>query len=589
MNKKSGKKGKQQPSRQEQQGAAARRRSVAGGGRTRPPAPSRTHELTPVIQETRGADPRERQSTRYYLDVSAARIQEWLARTPDLKFRRGGSIMLSGATGRDAWETRLPQGTEWNTEAGDLDGVVSLIAKESMTGTEAVDCLVSAAREVALTLRRALPYCPIQAVAGTGRSYAEAYQEIDLARRDGDFLVDSAPPPAELILAKPCDQCRAASAEHPGVQIAGPNRENEDLCGDCFERIFAAGGTKGDRPHRSPRPERRMKGALEAAGMPVLGFPDDFRQLAEAGRCDPHDAPTQLALIYADGNRVGAFLAEAAAYAGAHGFPPKSDIVRAVDDATLAALADAIRHALPRSQRPPVLAHVAGGDDLMISVAASHAWLFSRALLAAFGERIASAVSWPRQIRDSLPSLSAGIVFHHLSTPFSDVVRLASAELDKAKKTTSGRAPSVAFLDLTSDGGDAPPSREPLTLADLHGKAARLAEIAAIPRSHLQTLVALHRRCHEHGDAPSPSTRHETPVEALARRVVDLGYQPLWDVAAGSGADPRDVRSALVSSVAARTELRRTLDLARWWPPTSGVAVPAVPRPSGLVGEEVLA
>jgi len=595
MSKKSSKKGKQPPSRQQQQEAAARRRAlVADAAARRAPAPS----ASPAIRDAQdmtltagaAADARSPGSrARSYLDVSAVRIQEWLARTPDLKFRRGASIMLSEATAREIWpQDRLPRGVRWNDEAGDLDGVISLTVDEAVAESDIADCVAAAAREIAQVLRPELPHCPVQAVCGSGDSYAEAYREIDRARRDGDFLVDSPPAPAEVILAKPCDQCRAAPAEHADVEIVGVDKR-EDLCGECQKRLEAAGGTKGDWPRRSPRPEQRMKAALATAGMAVQGFPDDFRQLAEAGRRgrDDVDAATQLGLIYADGNRVGAFLTDAAASARDHGTPAKSEIVPALDTATRSALADAIIGCFPGVKRPPVLAHLAGGDDLMVSVPAGDAWPFLRLLLGAFQARLAAAADWPDDIRGRLPSLSAGLVFHHQTAPFADVVRLAKGQLDDAKKATAGRRASAAFLDLTADGGHVPPGRQPLTLADLDSRADLMGQIALIPRSHRQTLVALHRLCAEHDAAGGPGGRAETPPEALARRVADLGYQPLWDAVAGPGAGAQDVRAALASDPGKRDELRRILDLARWWPPPGTQAELTVPTQRAEMREEV--
>jgi hypothetical protein len=586
MSRKSGKKARQAPSRQQQQEAAARRRTPASGSGVRQlPALADRGSLDTAPAGTEVSAVASR--TRHYLDVSAVRIQDWLARTPDLKFRRGGSIMLSEATGRQAWpEARLPPGMRWNAEAGDLDGVVSLIVDETIAGPAAAKCLAAAAREVAAAVRRSLPHCQIQAVTGAGDSYADAYREIEQARRDGDVLVDSPAAPAEVILAKPCDQCRAAPAAHSDVEIVGAEHR-EDLCVECLARVEAAGGTKGDRPRRSPRPEQRMKAALAAAGVTVAGFPDDFRQMAEAGRRDGDDAATQLCLIYADGNRVGAFLTEAAACARAHGRPAKSQIVPALDTATLAALADAIKARFGSSDRPPVLAHLAGGDDLMVSVPAGDTWPFLRVLLSAFVARVASAADWPDPVRRRLPSLSAGLVFHHQAAPFPDVVRLAKGQLDLAKKAVKGNGPSVAFLDLTADGGHAPAGREPLTLAELDSGAAVLDQIARIPRSHRETLVTLHRLCTADETAGAPSGRTETAAEALTRRVVDLGYRPLWDAIAGPKATAPDVRAALLSSPGKRNELRRILDLARWWPPSGTGSEPAALSGQAGVRKEI--
>jgi hypothetical protein len=583
-----GKKNKPAASRTQQQDAARRRRQTAGHGpgqrtpvpapRTGTPGPAGTPLARPA--STGGtAGQASGQRVRHYLDVSAVRIQEWLGRTPDLKFRRGGSIMLSQATGRDAWpDARLPSGTQWNEEAGDLDGVVSLVAAADGPESEVAACLADAATEVARQLRRALPYCPVQAVAGSGASYAEAYDEIERARMENAFVVDAPAPPAELMLAKPCDRCRAFAAERAGV-IVIKDEPPADLCGECVTRLEAAGGTKGDKPWRSPRPEQRMKDALENAGMTVTGFPDDFEKMASAGRREADDAATQLGLIYADGNRVGEFLSAAAAAAARGQGPAKAEIVQAIDRATLDALAGAIIEVFPGLPRPPVLAHLAGGDDLMVSVPAAYAWPFTRSLIAGFGSRVASAADWPPAIRKKLPSMSAGLVFHHRSAPFPDVVHLAKGRLDAAKRKYSGREPSIAFLDLTADGGQAPPGREPVTPGALNAQASGLGQIACIPRAHRETLTVLLRLCLER-DAPG---RAETPPEALARRVIDLGYEPLWDVAAEPGAGAEQVRSALMcDDGAARNRLRGALDLARWWPPdpVNGPAIPGPPPPA---------
>ncbi len=591
MSKKPGRKGKAAPTRQQQQEAAARRR--AGGGQ---PAASRASAVQAPAQATRprpSPQPAVReQADRHYLDVSVVRIQDWLGRTPALKFRRGGSVLLSQWTGRDAWpDDALPARTRWNAEAGDLDGVVSLVLCDGVPEHEAGAVLSAAARQVASVLRDKLPFCPVQAVAGSGDCYAVAFGELERARSDGAFLVDSPAPAAELILAKPCDQCRAAPAEHEKVLAAvADDGKPPDLCADCLLRVEPAGGTKGDSQPRSPRPERRMRAALAEAGMTVAGFPDNFAELALLGRRDADDTPTQLGLIYADSNRVGAFLGAAAAQARAHGSPAKSEIVTAVDNAVLAALADAVLARFEGGDRPPVLAHLAGGDDLLISVPAGDAWPFTRALLLAFSDRIGRALDWPAEVRALLPSVSAGLVFHHLKAPFPDVVRLVHDQLVAAKKATAGRQASVAFLDLTADGDVPPCSRKPLTVRDLERQASRLTEIATTSRSHRENIIGLERLAQADQSSAGTDRTGETPVEALARRVIDLGCRPIWDAVLGrSGATASEVRAALTGDPAARDELRRTLDLARWWPPASVAGAPEIGAGTARIPQEAQA
>lgn len=554
VSKKSQKRGGQ-TSRAQQQEAAARRRSVGSGiGR------DRTATTAQPRPEEAAQPAAPRGQVWRYLDVSAVRIQDWLTRTPDLKFRRGASVLLTEATARDEW-AELPPGVRWNTEAGELDGVVPLVVEDTVADAER--CAAQAARLVARRMQAVMPYCPVQAVTGTGDSYATAFEEMERGRRDGRLLVDAPPVPPEVILAKPCDQCRSAAAVRDGVRVIA-SEPAKSLCPECHARFEAAGGTKGDKPRRSPLPERRMKEALAKAGMQVQGFPDDFRAMAAAGQQDQDDAATQLALIYADGNKVGAFLSEAARTARETGCPAKAEIVPALDNATLAALADAVAARFPGWSRPPVLANLAGGDDLLVSVPAADAWLFVQTLLTAFGEHIDAATrGWPEQVRRWLPSLSAGIVFHHFAAPFSDVVRMAGEQLRAAKNARRGTESAVAFLDLTADGGTRPSGREPLTLTYLTANAGLLERVEQIPASRRETLVALHRQAAE--TSAGGNTDAETPAEELIRRLTDLDNGPLWAAVAGPGAGPDDARQALARHPERLDDLRRLLDLARHW------------------------
>lgn len=522
---------------QQQQAAAKRNIPVSRAG-----TPAETGRDR-AVQTSNAAPTHTRPGqVRYYLDVSAVRIQDWLGRTPDLKFRRGASVLLSEATAPQAWKGRLPAGVRWNDEAGAVEGVVSLVAD----GPSADDTtsLIEAARAVVRSMRETMPHCPVQAVAGTGDSYATAYPAMALARRDGDFLIDSPPAPPEVILAKPCDQCRAAAAVKPGVKVSSD--DTVDLCEECAARLDAAGRTAG-RPSQAPLPEQRLRKALEEAEMPVQGFSDTFADMAGAGQRDRDDAATQIALIYADGNRVGAFLSRAAGIP--HG-PDKATIAPLLHQATLGALAHAVIDRFRGWPRPPVLVNLAGGDDLLVSVPAVDAWLFTRTLLTAFTSLIADKTgAWPTEARENIPTLAAGLVFHHLTTPFSDVVRLAGDQLVLAKSKTRGSA-AVAFLDMTADGSQPPPGRAPVMLAYLEEHDKRLQQIADLPASRRQTLLDLDGQG-KTGD--------------FIRRLTDFDNRPLWEIAAGSRADAPTVRDVLGRDENKRHEVRRALDIARHW------------------------
>jgi hypothetical protein len=547
------KKGGQASRTQQQQQAAARRTPAPPGGSasgTRPPG----QVTTAGAKEQPGQPPASLAPppVRRYVDISAIRIQDWLGRTPDLKFRRGGSVLLSEATARKAWDGRLPPGARWNEEAGEVDGVVSLVLDPPDSGTAAgaltgaASDALAVASHVARRMREVMPHCHIQAVAGCGESYAAAYPAMAKARRDGDLLIDSPSAPPELILAKPCDQCRSAAATRPGVPVA-QKEEPVDLCAECAARLDAAGRTAG-RPSQAPLPERRLREALGEAGMTVTDFSATFADMAAAGVRDRDDAATQLALIYADGNKVGAFLSRAASIEDG---PGKEEIVPLLDKATLGALAQAVIDRFEGWPEPPVLVNLAGGDDLLVSVPAADAWLFTKTLLTAFTAFLRNKTDgvWSREARENIPTLAAGMVFHYVKTPFSDVVRLTAEQLRFAKAKTGGGA-AVAFLDLTADGSQPPPGRLPVALDYLTVNAGRLQQVADLPPSRRHTLLGLLR---------------DGRVEDFIARLTDFDSKPLWEIAAGPGADAPAVRTALTASETKRDELRRALDIARHW------------------------
>jgi hypothetical protein len=556
MPKSGGKKGKagggQAGRQRQQQDAAARRRGsaqVSGARQSSPAATGAGREPETVIPQQRAAPPAE----RWYLDVSALRIQEWLARTPRLKFRRGASVLVSEVTEEKAWHGRLPEGTEWNGEAGSVDGVVSLVltanpesSDEPLSDHAATVAAREAAAEVVEAMRERMPFLHLQAVLGHGQSYAQAYEEMKRASRDGTVLIDSPPAPQELILAKPCDQCRSAAAVHPRVVIMNKppgEPQRADLCDDCRRRFDAAGGTSGTG--RSPLPERRLLAALESRGVSVRDLADDFAEVSEGGRFRKDDAATQVALVYADGNRVGDFLHKMAGVRKT--VTGKREIARLIDEATIGAVADAAIDRFPGWKRPTLIAHIAGGDDLLISVPAADAWQFTRTLLMSFGTRA-------RQAADggvAAPTLSAGLVFAHRSHPFSDLVRIAGRELRTAKDKTRGSEAAISFRDLTADGGEALSHRAPVTLAYLDEHAAALADIEKIPPSRRQALLALLR---------------QGAVDDAIRRLTDFeDNRPLWEVIAGRGVTADEARQKLMASVDSQEELRQLLDIARHW------------------------
>lgn len=553
-----------QTRQQQQAQAAARRSPAARGGRATPPSekPTSAHVGLPTApkpkqERVEPAPTAIDLPVRYFLDVSAVRIQQWLTRTPDLRGYRGASALLTTATSRAMWTARMPAGVCWNDEAGDVDGVVQLIvADPDAEAEQAHGLLHAAAREVARQLRADLPHCPLAGTIGLGTSYVEAYPAMEAKRAVGDLIVDYPASQPQLILTKPCDTCRTlpATTALPSVTGDHPADVGKQVCRDCAARYVGTGGTKGHVGPRAPHAERVLLAVLNERQVNLVGFSDDFAKLALAGSETESTAPTHLALIYADGNRVGDFVSAAAKARVA-----KSDIAPALQSATLDALADAAAKIMkPTDTRLPMLPHIIGGDDVAATVSASHAWAFTIELLSAFGDRLGKlAKDWGGL---PAPSMSAGLVLFHRSSPFADAVDDAKRLLKHAKKQFGGEDAAIAFLDLTADGSASPYAREALKVSDLVARSGELDEIALLSASHRQVILDLLRR------AASPDRLEEQvrlDAELAYARLVAQGNEVLIRVARGDEAKQGNP----LHNPLARARLRTSLDIARHWRP----------------------
>lgn len=383
-----------------------------------------------------------------YLDVSVVRIQSYLTRAPNLQARRGASTMISNAS-RAARES-CPDGTELNTEAGAVDGVVS------MRLSPGTDWDVPAT-EVLISLRRALPGADLYAARWDGDTYTAARSR-EPAREQ-----HWAPAVSEWPLAKTCDWCRtwpATPRDHP---VDG---REENYCADCSLRADAGGAARARRAHRVPGPERDLLAAL-----PGFSVPDDFDELSELGV--PAD-DTHVVTIYADGNAVGDYM-KAQSY--------RPDLASEIHRATWTAVAETVRILAVDQSTLPVIPHLVGGDDVLVSLPAHLVWPGLRELLGRFEN------AFPTQ--GGRPTLSAGAVVHHRKHPLSDVVDIASTLLRTAKRSHPGQA-ALAWHSVTHDGATAT-DRAAITLADLVGSTAALRTLAELSASARQQLGRLCR------------------------------------------------------------------------------------------------
>jgi hypothetical protein len=416
-----------------------------------------------------------------YLTAAVVRIQPYLARTPKLRLRRGASWMIVRATSDEAVKDWIQgtglSGVARNPEAGHADGVVAL----TVPGGQAPDV----ARRLLLHLRAQIPAADLEA------SWADAATYVEF-RRAGPRPEDvrlALPPVADFPLAETCEFCRM----DPCAQARGP-------CADCTARGASTGrrrarpgaqqpGTAEDEPDALGT-ERTVLDAVNQRTGGDLRPVADLNDLARLGGAQGNR--NHVATVALDGNGMGAFFAAIASHQDTG---LKQRISPEISAATRSALIRAAALVVRDSDRRlPVVPHILGGDDVVVSVTADRAWQFTREFLTAFSDAMETAagrLALPEEVTRQLPSMSAGVVFAHASFPYARAVHLAEDALRLAKRDTHGSVSAIGWLDVTVDGEQPPPWRRTLTQAGLEGRAPDLAALAGISASGRQALARL--------------------------------------------------------------------------------------------------
>lgn len=409
----------------------------------------------------------------YYLDVGVVRIQQWLSRTPQLRGRRGASTLLRKATKNDEVQTKLAEIAELampQKETGEVDGVVSLqLHRSDEQSVQRVE------RAIVNHLREQLPAASLKTTLRKGPSYVEARtQPSPLSETEWLAALAEWPP------GRPCQSCQvwpATTTEYDRV-------ENKDLaiCEDCRQRRENAGYNTSSK--HKPGPEKDLvKHAAERHLVPDL--PDEFQSLAIMD--DPRE--THVATIQADGNSIGSFIATARCKAR----DEVREIPAAIQEATWAALLDAIEDITTPAERDrclPVIPHLVGGDDVLLSVPARRGWTFARTFQQRFTERLDESGKVPEPLRDDIPTASIGLVFHHHTAPFFAFTELSEKLLDQAKREHRGMRPALAWQEVTQDGME-PVQRTSILHEDLVDCWPALQELWELQQSTRQRLAML--------------------------------------------------------------------------------------------------
>ena len=376
-----------------------------------------------------------------YVVIGAKRIQQWIARTPRLALTKGASQALTTRTSRDYLSGRLPEELRLSDEVPDIAGVVVLESDESVAD-DVVDAALMAVAE-------GLPGLEWNAWVHEADSYVEAYQATGGGQRC-TRVRHRVPSARRLPMLAECAGCHEESAE---VLVAVP--EGRDSYGaDCVVRREAFKEWKRDlKPREDGVVEPEMFEHLTKLEEPG----EDAHPVRAMGR---RDADNHLALILADGNRMGDFFKKVAQLKDPQAHKALS---KALDDATRKAAERARDEVIAKMVNPkfcPDVLHYIGGDDVMASVAGRFAWLWAVTLAEVFESEFRSRVNdacgtTPQfeEVRDAAKqaSLGVGIVFTHYKAPFAGARELAE-EMEKiAKKTGKGEKSYIAWADTTAD------------------------------------------------------------------------------------------------------------------------------------------
>ncbi|MGH3528588.1 MAG: Cas10/Cmr2 second palm domain-containing protein [Pseudonocardiaceae bacterium] len=461
-----------------------------------------------------------------YVDVGVKQVQTWLVRAPHLKGRRGASTMLTRATDVEVVKDQLAGlRAEQHHEAGHVDGVISVKVTSDHTGSDLKELCRRIERRLLDHLRKAAPAAFLEATWRDGDSYADAY--------DNRIQVTEHPPAtSEWPAAKRCDWCHLWPAIHQIWDKAGEDFAQKDVCTDCRQRSDdeAAGRTTAKR--FAPLAERRLLSKLAERGREGPILPDTFDELRGLGPFPTKD-DTHLATIFADGNAIGGLIAHLRAAAAGPGVA-LATAPGLIDDATWNAAADAVVDITTSESRYwPVIPHLVGGDDLLVSVPAHCAWQFLRTYLASFVTGTQAMA-----VGGVAPSASAGVVIHHYQEPISVVVDLADELLRQAKNEHAGTMAALAWQSVTHDGSAHVQHQRSITAEDLHNSWDALNRFAAVAPSQRQVIARM--------------LREGADVHDQLRRIRS-GDSTLADLAAPFLEDKAPI------------PLPTALGLARWW------------------------
>ncbi|MDR1428377.1 MAG: hypothetical protein LBJ08_11585 [Bifidobacteriaceae bacterium] len=516
-----------------------------------------------------------------FLDVGVVRVQRYLTAPRHLRSQRGGSAMIKFATSRvpecygDAilgedsgtdlgpsqdgqfdpiglYCSRLARagflGWMRNPAAGDIDGVVSLVVETEVSSSD----ITRIAGLVIGWLRIELPHAEFTAhYRSTEQSYVEAYPQMETISTGG--LVFGNDYPALLT----CDECGRTPVTGR-YELSNSKTEETRIrrvCADCQLREDRLGRIREPDPDNpnTVAPSFAVEGIVRAAvakekKRPKIGVAEHFANLADL---QEGYRTNHLATVFIDGDAMGDRFQELDTD------PKRLAAVGGLSDATEHALNEATLAIFQDGYRiVPAIAHVRGGDDVVVTVIASAAWRFAREFLEVFEAEAG------RFLRGA--TASAAIVFAKHTTPFALQFDRAEEVLTATKRAAAKhryrrrwveRNPnwakdtsSIGWADFTRDyvvptGGFHP------TLAELNGLDDELNNLGAklTPTRRESWLRLL-------GEPDKDAVRDQLLSDARRHDLKDL-VEPYLGTDPASGGSPTWTLDTLLERLA----------MLRWW------------------------
>lgn len=439
-----------------------------------------------------------------FASVGVSRIQTHLARCRSLWGRRGASDALVRLTQSPQPDSpnqgsvvaeilqRHPE-VGINPDAPALDGEIALVGADPGQ-------VAAAARAIVDRIQLELPAIDASIRIWHADTYADTFT---IAADETNFV----PPVSEYPPVRSCDECQTGDATDTLTSPTFPLQlSGLRVCRDCHtraprpgrQRTFTVPAGRDVIPNGFAA-ERWLLSTINAELAPRQPLEQlaDFGQLAQqiSGGDSRHhtNEGNHTALLFADANGLGGiFRALRWRAVNAH----KDDRAAAVTDikkvsaaikrATDRAMVDATLSIITDNDtKLPVIPHIRGGDDLLVSLPAPRAWAFTSAFLLNLRTEFAKPDGVNSLVPAGLqqPTVSAGLVICKATFPFGIQVDLVNRLIADAKTSGGGRQWTITWLDVTAEGSAPLPVtvRQPWTLDELSER-----EPAIV---HLRTLM----------------------------------------------------------------------------------------------------